>query len=94
VDLVVSRNVRLLGLVNVLGMTAAGIISSAAGDRFDSIWYLLFAAVAAGLFTLIWTFYDSDMRSLLVGQARSAYTDKRTASVSVALTVPRSCCAF
>jgi hypothetical protein len=53
-DTVISRMMRLLGVIVVLGFAASGLLSAQLKNWDGTVAFLVYGAIAAGIFTAIW----------------------------------------
>jgi len=85
-DTIISRMMQLLGAIVVGGMVYSGIITAELKDWGGCIAFLVFASIAAGFFTLLWTTATYDLVALIgKNRKRSDITDKSIVSASVGI---------
>ena len=83
-DTIISRMMRLLGVIVVLGYVASGLRTAQLQDWDGTIAFLVFGAIAAGVFTLIWTIATYNILDEIgKDRKRSDITNRSIVGVSI-----------
>ena len=93
-DIVVSRMMRLLGVLNVLGLVVGGIYCANLKAWPSAIFYLVYGVISAVIFTVIWTCASSSMAKLLGHKTREDYTKTSSIGMSVGVLALFNCVGF
>jgi membrane-bound metal-dependent hydrolase YbcI (DUF457 family) len=92
---IISRMMRLLGVIVVGGFVASGLMTAQLKDMQACTWFLIFSAVFAGAFTAIWSVTTYQMQALIgKGRERSSITKQSIIGVSIGVLALFTCAAF
>jgi hypothetical protein len=94
-DTIISRMMQILGVILVLGMVVSGVEAAQLKDWGGTIYFLMFAVISAGIFTIIWTKTTYDIEALLGKDGvRSKITKKSIVGTSVGVLALFTCIGF
>ncbi|MBU6450936.1 MAG: hypothetical protein KGS72_04100 [Cyanobacteria bacterium REEB67] len=93
-DMIISRMMRLLGVLNVVGFVVGGIHCADGKDWPSCLFYLCYGVVSAGIFTVIWAVAGSNMQELLKNHKREDYTNTSAIGLSVGVLALFTCIGF
>jgi hypothetical protein len=93
-DTIISRMMRLLGVLNVVGFVVGAIHCADAKDWPSCLFYLCYGVISAGIFTLIWAVSGSYMQDLLKKHSRDEYTKTSAIGLSVGILALFTCVGF